>query len=113
MSFTGLCVDVDIEWPSTAVKNSRGPLKIHETARPTAERICRVRSAPTRRQRLRIYGNPIMPEVIINGPEGRLEGRYHHSQETNAPIALFLHPHPQHGGTMSNKVVYTRFTRVS
>jgi len=48
-----------------------------------------------------------MPEVIINGPEGRLEGRYHHSKETNAPIALFLHPHPQHGGTMNNKVVYT------
>lgn len=47
-----------------------------------------------------------MPEVIFNGPEGRLEGRYHHSKETNAPIALVLHPHPQHGGTMNNKVVY-------
>lgn len=50
-----------------------------------------------------------MPEVIINGPEGRLEGRYHHSKETNAPIGLFLHPHPQHGGTMNNKVVYTLY----
>jgi alpha/beta superfamily hydrolase len=50
-----------------------------------------------------------MPEVIINGPEGRLEGRYHHSKEPNAPIALFLHPHPQHGGTMNNKVVYTLY----
>ncbi len=50
-----------------------------------------------------------MPDVIINGPEGRLEGRYHHSKETNAPIALLLHPHPQHGGTMNNKVVYTLF----
>ena len=50
-----------------------------------------------------------MPEVIFNGPEGRLEGRYHHSKETNAPIALFLHPHPQHGGTMNNKVVYTLY----
>jgi uncharacterized protein len=50
-----------------------------------------------------------MPEVVINGPEGRLEGRYHHSKEENAPIALLLHPHPQHGGTMNNKVVYTLY----
>ncbi len=50
-----------------------------------------------------------MPEVIINGPEGRIEGRYLHSQEPNAPIALMLHPHPQHGGTMNNKVVYAMY----
>lgn len=50
-----------------------------------------------------------MPEVIFNGPEGRLEGRYHHSKVPNAPIALLLHPHPQHGGTMNNKVVYALF----
>ena len=50
-----------------------------------------------------------MPEVVISGPEGRLEGRYHHSQSDNAPIALMLHPHPQHGGTMNNKVVYTLY----
>ncbi len=50
-----------------------------------------------------------MPEVIINGPEGRLEGRYTQGKEPNAPIALFLHPHPQHGGTMNNKVVYTLY----
>ena len=47
-----------------------------------------------------------MPEVIFNGPEGRLEGRYHHSKQANAPLALLLHPHPQYGGTMNNKVVY-------
>jgi len=47
-----------------------------------------------------------MPEVIFNGPEGRLEGRYHHARAANAPIALVLHPNPQHGGTMNNKVVY-------
>ena len=50
-----------------------------------------------------------MPEVLINGPEGRLEGRYHHAKTPSAPIALLLHPHPQHGGTMNNKVVYTLF----
>jgi len=50
-----------------------------------------------------------MPEVIINGPEGRLEGRYQHSRLSNAPIALLLHPHPEYGGTMNNKVVYQLF----
>ena len=47
-----------------------------------------------------------MPEVIFPGPEGRLEGRYHPQAARDAPIALVLHPHPQFGGTMNNKVVY-------
>ena len=47
-----------------------------------------------------------MPEVIFPGPEGRLEGRYHPQKDRDAPIAIVLHPHPQFGGTMSNKVVY-------
>ncbi|GLQ07549.1 alpha/beta hydrolase [Sneathiella chinensis] len=51
-----------------------------------------------------------MPDIIFNGPEGRLEGKYHHSSEPNAPLALILHPHPQFGGTMNNKVVYHMFT---
>jgi len=50
-----------------------------------------------------------MPEIIFNGPEGRLEGRYLHSKRENAPIALVLHPHPQFGGTMNNKIVYNLF----
>ena len=50
-----------------------------------------------------------MPEVIFAGPEGRLEGRYHHSETPRAPIAVILHPHPQHGGTMNNKVVYNLY----
>jgi len=50
-----------------------------------------------------------MPDVIFNGPEGRLEGRYQHNKDPNAPIALMLHPHSQHGGTMNNKVVYTLY----
>ena len=50
-----------------------------------------------------------MPEIIINGPDGRLEGRYQHSRGQNAPIALILHPHSQHGGTMNNKVVYALY----
>ena len=48
-----------------------------------------------------------MPEIIFNGPEGRLEGRYQHGAEEAAPIALVLHPHPKHGGNMNHKVVYS------
>ncbi len=50
-----------------------------------------------------------MPEVIFNGTDGRLEGRYYHNETENAPIALLLHPHPRHGGTMNNKVVVTLY----
>lgn len=50
-----------------------------------------------------------MPEVIFNGPAGRLEGRYSHSKIKNAPLALLLHPSPEHGGTMNNKINYMMF----
>lgn len=50
-----------------------------------------------------------MPEVIFNGPEGRLEGRYQQGKDPNAPIAIVLHPHPQFGGTMNNQIVYNLF----
>jgi hypothetical protein len=48
-----------------------------------------------------------MPDVTINGAEGRLEGKFLPAGTERAPVALLLHPHPQHGGTMHNKVVYT------
>ena len=51
-----------------------------------------------------------MTEVLFNGHAGRLEGRYHQSEKPGAPIALILHPHPQYGGTMNNKVVYSLFS---
>ena len=50
-----------------------------------------------------------MPEVMFAGPDGRLEGRYHHSKEPGAPVALILHPHPLHGGTMNNRVTYSMY----
>jgi len=50
-----------------------------------------------------------MPEVIFNGPSGRLEGYYHHHADQKGPMAIILHPHPQHGGTMNNRVVYELF----
>jgi uncharacterized protein len=48
-----------------------------------------------------------MPDVTINGADGRLEGKFLPAGTERAPVALLLHPHPQHGGTMHNKVVYT------
>ena len=50
-----------------------------------------------------------MPEVIFNGADGRLEGRYHHATERDAPLAVVLHPHPLHGGTMNNRIVYDMY----
>ncbi len=47
-----------------------------------------------------------MPDIVVNGPEGRLEARYHRAPSDDAPIALVMHPHPRFGGTMNNKVVY-------
>ena len=50
-----------------------------------------------------------MADIIFNGPDGRLEGRYHQNENKAAPVALILHPHPKHGGTMNNKVVYNLY----
>jgi len=50
-----------------------------------------------------------MPEIIFNGPSGRLEGRYHHSNTPNAPLALVLHSDPERGGTMNNRITYMMF----
>ena len=50
-----------------------------------------------------------MPEIIFNGPDGRLEGRYHQGKEPDAPLAIVLHPHPLHGGNMNNRIVYIMY----
>ena len=50
-----------------------------------------------------------MPEIIIPGPEGRLEARYQKGKDQRSPICLVLHPHPRQGGTMNNKIVYNIF----
>jgi hypothetical protein len=45
--------------------------------------------------------------IVLPGPAGRLEALLEEPEDA-APIeaALVCHPHPQHGGTMHNKVVY-------
>lgn len=47
-----------------------------------------------------------MPDITYQGPNGRLEGKYFQHKDPTAPIALIMHPHPMHGGTMNNKVTY-------
>tara|TARA_Y100000996_G_C22385369_1_gene586880 strand:+ start:81 stop:737 length:657 start_codon:yes stop_codon:yes gene_type:complete len=48
-------------------------------------------------------------EVFIPGPSGRLEGKYFKSAKQGSPVAVVLHPHPQYGGTMNNRVVQETF----
>ena len=53
-----------------------------------------------------------MPEVIFNGPAGRIEARYHHSKAPGSPIAILLHPHPTFGGTIMTGVrLYESLTK--
>lgn len=50
-----------------------------------------------------------MPELLLSTPEGKIEIRYQAASDKNAPMGMVLHPHPEHGGTMNNKVVYTLY----
>ena len=50
-----------------------------------------------------------MPEVILPGASGRIEGRYSPGKRPNAPIALILHPHPKAAGHMNNPVTVTLY----
>ncbi|MDZ7588304.1 MAG: alpha/beta hydrolase [Parasphingorhabdus sp.] len=55
-----------------------------------------------------------MPDVIFTGPEGRLEGRFSPPPRARAPVAMILHPHPQGGGTMNDRItqeLYKTFVR--
>lgn len=43
---------------------------------------------------------------MISGPAGRLEGLWKEARGAKRGSAVFAHPHPLHGGTLHNKVVY-------
>ena len=45
-----------------------------------------------------------MPEVVLTGAAGRIEGRYSPGKKDTAPIALILHGHPKAMGQMNNPV---------
>jgi len=44
-------------------------------------------------------------EIFIPGPSGRIQAKYYKSKKAGSPVALILHPHPQYGGTMNNRIV--------
>jgi len=45
--------------------------------------------------------------LMLNGPAGRLEALLEEPEDRDpVEAALVCHPHPQHGGTMHNKVVH-------
>ena len=47
-----------------------------------------------------------MVDLLIPGPEGKIEAKYNHNSNGNSPIALILHPDPSRGGTMNTKIVF-------
>ena len=47
-----------------------------------------------------------MVDILISGPEGKIETKYHHNNDKNSPIILVLHPDPSRGGTMNSKIVF-------
>ncbi|MDR4518584.1 MAG: alpha/beta hydrolase family protein [Nitrosomonas sp.] len=50
-----------------------------------------------------------MQKFFINGPAGKIETILAEPKTQPRGIAVVAHPHPLHGGTMDNKVVYTLF----
>lgn len=44
--------------------------------------------------------------LFLTGPAGRLEALLEEPEQGARAAALVCHPHPQHGGTMHNKVVF-------
>jgi alpha/beta superfamily hydrolase len=50
-----------------------------------------------------------MPDINFLGPAGRIEAKYFPQKDPASPIAVILHPHPLHGGTMNNKLTYRLF----
>ncbi len=52
----------------------------------------------------------VLNQCFLDGPAGKLEAVIGEPQSITQGIAVIAHPHPQHGGTMDNKVVHTIFT---
>lgn len=51
---------------------------------------------------------PLSDRLTIPGPAGKLEAIHELPGDGNVEgVAVVLHPHPQHGGTMHNKVAHT------
>jgi alpha/beta superfamily hydrolase len=51
-------------------------------------------------------GRPPIRSFFLTGPAGRLEALLNEGKDSATHAALVCHPHPLHGGTMHNKVVF-------
>ena len=47
-----------------------------------------------------------MVDLLIAGPEGKIEAKYSHNENDKSPIAIILHPDPVRGGSMNTKMVF-------
>ena len=47
-----------------------------------------------------------MVDLLIPGPEGKIETKYNHRNDDKSPIVLILHPESARGGTMNTKIIF-------
>ena len=47
-----------------------------------------------------------MVDLLISGPEGKIEAKYTHNNNDQSPTVLILHPDPSRGGTMNTKIIF-------
>ena len=47
-----------------------------------------------------------MVDLLIPGPEGKIEAKYSHNNDADSPIVIILHPDPSKGGTMHTKIIF-------
>ena len=47
-----------------------------------------------------------MVDLLIPGPEGKIEAKYSHNKNAESPTVLILHPDPSKGGTMHTKIIF-------
>lgn len=50
---------------------------------------------------------PIIKQIILDGPAGRLEGLWHLPDSEPSAVAVVAHPLPTMGGTMEHKIITT------
>ncbi len=77
------------EWYTTGREAASIPLSLQPASQ--ADRTSRVNPTGT---------------FTFQGPAGDLEAIYREGQIDSTRVAVVCHPHPQHGGTMHNKVVH-------
>ena len=53
-----------------------------------------------------------MVDLLIPGPEGKIEAKYSHNNRDDSPIVILLHPDPSKGGTMHTKIIFKMYRQV-